>query len=148
MKDGWIEDDIMALMQVYNRSVGPDVHLANVFGDQTMWGGYMGKNIGIGEVLAEYKLKYARATTKAKKKAIQEEAEKVVRDLEAARDLIRGTYGVPNNPSRVFSKATRIAKNFNAVTQLTGALAAFRYVLDIIETGVEHAEEEFPNLDT
>ena len=30
----------------------------------------------------------------------------------------------------------------------SGALAAFRYVLDIIETGVEHAEEEFPNLDT
>ena len=125
MRDGWIEDDIMALMQVYNRSVGPDVHLAQVFGDQTMWGGHFGKNIGIGEVIAEYKFKFRKARgDKKKQKAIQEEAEKIVRDLEAARDLIRGTYGVPPNPSRIFSKATRIAKNFNAVTQLTGALAA------------------------
>ena len=30
----------------------------------------------------------------------------------------------------------------------SGALAAFRYVLDIIETGVEFAEDEFPNLST
>ena len=124
MKDGWIEDDIMALMQVYNRSVGPDVHLAQIFGDQTMWGGYKGKNIGIGEVIAEYKLKYTKAKTKAAKLKIQKEAEAVVRDLEAARDLIRGTYGVPTNPSRVFSKAVRISKNLNALTQLTGALAA------------------------
>ena len=124
MKDGWIEDDIMALMQVYNRSVGPDVHLAQIFGDQTMWGGYKGKNIGIGEVIAEYKLKYTKAKTKAAKLKIQKEAEAVVRDLEAARDLIRGTYGVPLNPSRVFSKAVRISKNLNALTQLTGALAA------------------------
>lgn len=134
MIDGWIEDDIMALMQVYNRSVGPDVHLANVFGDQTMWGGYMGKNIGIGEVLAEYKLKYTRAKTKKKKLEIQEEAEKIVRDLENARDLIRGTYGVPTNPSRVFSKAVRTAKNFNAVTQLTGALAALPDMARLVMT--------------
>ena len=30
----------------------------------------------------------------------------------------------------------------------SGALAAFRYVIDIIETGVEFAEDEFPNLST
>ena len=71
MRDGWIEDDIMALMQVYNRSVGPDVHLAQVFGDQTMWGGHFGKNIGIGEVIAEYKFKFRKARgDKKKQKAI------------------------------------------------------------------------------
>ena len=30
----------------------------------------------------------------------------------------------------------------------TGALAAFSYVLDIIESGVKFAEDQFPNLDT
>ena len=30
----------------------------------------------------------------------------------------------------------------------SGALAAFRYVFDIIDSGVEHAEGEFPNLDS
>ena len=30
----------------------------------------------------------------------------------------------------------------------TGALAAFSYVLDIMESGVKFAEDQFPNLDT
>jgi hypothetical protein len=129
MKAGWIEDDVLALMQVYNRSVAPDIHLANIFGDQTIWGGHMsrssGLNMGIKDVIYEYKIRYAKAKGNPKKqKALQREAEDIVRDLEAARDLLRGTYGIPDDATRVFSKAVRTFKNYNAITQLTGALAA------------------------
>ena len=142
MRAGWIEDDIEALMQVYHRGVAPDVRLAEMFGDQTMWGGKQGYNIGIGDVLHEYKMKFKDARTKgsdyskinAKQKIIQKEAEEVIRDLEATRDLIRGTYGVPNDPTRVFSKAVRVFKNFNAITQLTGALAALPDMIRMVMT--------------
>ena len=49
----------------------------------------------------------------------------------------------PEDYSLLKGKDGQFHHGFNS-----GALAAFRYVLDIIETGVEHAEEEFPNLDT
>ena len=49
----------------------------------------------------------------------------------------------PADYANLLGEDGRFHHGFNS-----GALAAFRYVLDIIETGVEHAEEEFPNLDT
>ena len=49
----------------------------------------------------------------------------------------------PEDYANLLGDDGRFHHGFNS-----GALAAFRYVLDIIETGVEHAEEEFPNLDT
>ena len=49
----------------------------------------------------------------------------------------------PADYANLLGEDGRFYHGFNS-----GALAAFRYVLDIIETGVEHAEGEFPNLDT
>ena len=49
----------------------------------------------------------------------------------------------PEDYANLLGEDGRFYHGFNS-----GALAAFRYVLDIIETGVEHAEGEFPNLDT
>ena len=124
MRAGWLQDDIVALMQVYSRSVGADVRIAQMFGDQTAMGG-SGKSLGIADVIAEYKVAYRKAAgNKKKQKQIQEEAELQVRDLEAARDLLRGTYGIPTDPNRFFSRAVRVAKNYNAITMLQGATAA------------------------
>ena len=49
----------------------------------------------------------------------------------------------PEDYSLLKGKDGQFHHGFNS-----GALAAFRYVLDIIETGVEFAEDEFPNLST
>lgn len=134
MRAGWLEDDIFALMQVYNRSVGADVRIAQMFGDQTAMGG-SGKTLGIADVIAEYKAAYRNAAgNKSKQKAIQKEAEETVKDLEAARDLLRGTYGVPTDPNRFFSRAVRVAKNYNALTMLQGATAALPDLARMIMT--------------
>ena len=49
----------------------------------------------------------------------------------------------PEDYANLLGEDGRFHHGFNS-----GALAAFRYVLDIIETGVEFAEDEFPNLST
>ena len=47
-----------------------------------------------------------------------------LRDLRAMRDLVRGTYGLPENPEGATAIAIRTAKLFNAFTMLTGFIAA------------------------
>ena len=63
--------------------------------------------------------------------------------LQARKAVQKIVEKYPADYANLLGEDGRFYHGFNS-----GALAAFRYVLDIIETGVEHAEEEFPNLDT
>lgn len=50
--------------------------------------------------------------------------ERDLKDIRALRDLVRGTYGLSDDPTRFVSRAVRAAKYFNVLTQLTGAVSA------------------------
>ena len=45
-------------------------------------------------------------------------------EMESAIELIRGTYGLPSNPHAWYSKGMRTMKHWNALTMLTGFMAA------------------------
>ena len=60
----------------------------------------------------------------AKVKKIEKKKAQSLEDVRAIRDRIRGTYGIPEDPSTWTHRSIRVAKMFNAVTLLTGALAA------------------------
>jgi hypothetical protein len=47
-----------------------------------------------------------------------------IRDIQAIRDRIRGTYGIPDDPTTWTNRGIRVAKMWNATSLLTGALAA------------------------
>jgi len=55
---------------------------------------------------------------------LEKERDQVVEDFLAMRDRIRGTYGIPDDPTSWTNRGIRVAKMWNAVSLLTGALAA------------------------
>lgn len=73
------------------------------------------RNIAKDEGIAQETLTLAQLN-KAEKQAIE--------DLTVLRDRMRGTYGLPDNPDSWTNRGMRMARGFNAMTMLTGALAA------------------------
>ena len=52
------------------------------------------------------------------------EKNQILGDLEAMVEMIRGTYGLPGDPTRWWSRGMRMFKHYNALTMLTGFFAA------------------------
>ena len=146
---GFIETDLFVLQRLYFNSVAPDIELTKVFGDPMMsgfkWTPESGYTQGINQIVEEYTKRINAAggskmidgkrvgnTPKAKK--LIKENDEVVQDLKAGRDLLRGTYGLPDNPQRAFSRGVRMMKLYNSMTMLTGALAAVPDVARILMT--------------
>ena len=115
-------------MQVYHKSVLPDTYLASIFGTANTYGGgfFKGKGYqaGLRDVAEEYSKKYNKAKNAKERAAIVKERDEVLKDMEATRDMFKGTYGVPPDPSNYFSSGIRLMKQFNAWTSLQGAMAS------------------------
>jgi hypothetical protein len=67
-------------------------------------------------------------------KAMLKESDRMLENGRALRDRVRGTYGIPDDPSSYTNRGIRIAKMFNAMTLLTGALAATPDLAKLIMT--------------
>ena len=124
MDAGFIEDDIFRLARGYFNSTVPDIEIAKVFGDPMAWGGAVGFRDGINKILRIYTEKINKAKTDAQRIKLIKEKNDVIEDLQASRDLVKGLYGLEENPHSFVSKAVRHAKQYNALTMLTGWLAA------------------------
>ena len=135
---GFIETDVFVLQRLYFNSVAPDIELTKVFGDPMMsgfkWTPESGYTQGINQIVEEYNKRILKTRSKSKKKKLEKERDEVVQDLKAGRDLLRGTYGLPDNPQRAFSRGVRMMKLYNSMTMLTGALAAVPDVARILMT--------------
>ncbi len=135
---GFIETDVFVLQRLYFNSVAPDIELTKVFGDPMMsgfkWTPESGYTQGIDQIVEEYNMRILKTRSRSKKKKLEKERDEVVQDLKAGRDLLRGTYGLPDNPQRAFSRGVRMMKLYNSMTMLTGALAAVPDVARILMT--------------
>ena len=155
--------DIFALQKIYARQMIPDILLTRKYGDPNGLGyrfiddGEMaGFNPGLMSVSNEFNLKMANIKVgpkgnfkkfigkdlekhlkelKAKRKAeLLKERDQVLGDLEASIELIKGTYGLPANPHAWTSVAMRTMKHYNALTMLTGFMAAIPDIARITMT--------------
>ena len=135
---GFIETDMFVLQRLYFNSVAPDIEITKIFGDPMMsgtrWKPDGSVSMGLKQIEEEYDEMIKATKSKSKKVALLKEKEQVIQDVEAARDLLRGTYGLPDNPQRAFSRGVRMAKLFNSMTMLTGALAAVPDIARILMT--------------
>lgn len=126
---GYMEDDISLIMKQYFNSIMPDIEIAKTFGDVSMMGI---RGPGYRPGLAEARLEWdnyintkAPAATRPKLRAeLIEKRNAELRDLEAMRDLLRGTYGLPADPSGAFPAGIRTIKNANNMIFLSGFLSA------------------------
>ena len=140
IKGNFMVSDIFALQKIYYRSITPDILLTRKYGDTAGLGlNYVDEASsatfpGIKQVFQEYQLKTFRAKNKKEKIALQKEKFQALNDLEASVDLIRGTYGVPANPHAWYSRAMRMFKHYNALTMLTGFMAAIPDTARVVMT--------------
>ena len=139
IKGGFIVDDMFQLMKMYYRQVAPDIALSAKYGDANGLGwrttaGQAGYSPGLKQVEFEYAKRIEAATSKTQKSKLISERNRVLSDLEDAIELIRGTYGLPGDPTRWWSRGMRMFKHYNALTMLTGFMSALPDPVRIIMT--------------
>jgi len=130
LENDFMVSDIFSLMKTYYRQVTPDILFTKKYGDPNGLGyKYIDEAQsmtfpGLYQVAEEYNIKAFKAKTKEQKAKIIAERNKVLEDLEAGIELVRGTYGLPADPHAWTSRAMRTMKHYNALTMLTGFFAA------------------------
>ena len=121
---GFIEKDVQTFTKLYFNQVVPDIEITKIFGDPMAYG-FKHTNtgpykMGILQISKLYDDIIDAATSIKKKEALIIEKNQQLADLDASIALIRGTYGLAEDPNRSFSRGVRIMKLYNAMTMLTG----------------------------
>ena len=134
MNAGFMEDDIMLLQRHYFNQVVPDIEITKVFGDPmgygTRWSADGNYSEGLIQIADEMLRKNKKFDTYYNQRFdenalpiaafLTKQQIKNLKDLDASIHLVRGTYGLPYDPNRTFSRGLRMAKLYNATTMLTG----------------------------
>jgi hypothetical protein len=115
--DDFLESDIDTVMRQWVQSVSVDVELAKKFGsvDMAEWL----KQIDV-EYLEELRIAPDQAARDALDKARKQDFE----DIIAMRDIMRGTYNIPDFPYAPTSIGARLVLEFNNLTMLGGVALA------------------------
>jgi len=135
--NNFIVGDIFSLMKSYYRQISPDILFTKKYGDPNALGiKYISEaesmtSPGIYQVASEYNQRINLAKNKQEKLKLVKERNQVLEDLEASVELVRGTFGLPADPHHWTSRAMRGMKHYNALTMLTGFMAA---VSDVART--------------
>ena len=144
MDNNFIVSDIFSLMKSYYRQISPDILFTKKYGDPNALGiKYISEaesmtSPGIYQVASEYNKRINLASSKEQKLKLVKERNQVLEDLESSVELVRGTFGLPANPHHWTSRAMRGMKYYNALTMLTGFMAAVSDVARTVMTsGIE-----------
>lgn len=96
----WLVDDVEQVAHTYLGSIVPDVLITERFGDVDMTQAFR-------QINEEYNAKMRAAGSEEERIELRREQERVIGDLAAQRDRIRGTYGMTSDT--VMRNAARIA---------------------------------------
>jgi hypothetical protein len=108
----YVNTDTEHVMASYLRTVIPDIHLTDRFGDIEMTEVFKKLN-------EEYDAKLSEARTQKQQTALDLERRAMIRDLAATRDRIRNVYGwelSKNQPNA--ARIANVARNWNVITDL------------------------------
>lgn len=111
--EDFLESDVERVARVYARTMAADVELSRAFGRPDMAD-------TIGEIQRSYEPLVAKAKDGAEQTRLKKALDRDVRDLEAMRDRIRGTYGVPDNPMGLAVRTARSLRTINYLRMLGG----------------------------
>ena len=104
----FLVDDVDVVLSSHVRSLGTDIELMREFGE-----------VDLRMTLEKIEQDLAKRGITGGK------AKEILDDIRAMRDLVRGNYGLPKDPYRLTSRAIRMAKVWNFLTLITGAISAF-----------------------
>jgi len=106
MIEDFLESDVEMISRFYSRTLIPDIEIARTFGRADM-------RDAIAKISDEYKDLIAPVKSKAERVKLAKRAAEDIRDLEAMRDRLRNTYGMPADPSGFFVRSARLVRNWN-----------------------------------
>lgn len=115
--ESFLESDIGRVARIYTRTMGADTELAKMFGRADMEGQFATVNEHYAQLRAAAE---AKGTTEAARNKINNQQKADLRDLSAVRDRIRGTYGLPENPNGLWSRAYTIVRDLNYLRLMGG----------------------------
>ena len=111
--EDFLEKDIEVVSQYYLKTMAPDVELTRQFGS-------VGLEKELKQIGKEYDDLLSKAKTEKQRAKMQKQKETALRDVEAVRDRLRGTYKAPENPDSFFVRAGRVLRDVNFMRMLGG----------------------------
>lgn len=109
----WLDSDVERIAKFYARTMSADIELARAFGSADM-------KDAIDKVRSEYSKLMNAAPNEKDRLALDRRMRRDIRDLEAMRDRIRGTYAAPSDPNGALPTIGRVVRGLNYV-RLLGA---------------------------
>jgi hypothetical protein len=114
--EDFLEDNVISVGERYGRSMSSDIELTRRFGRADM-------RDQIQTIRDEYRQLREAAKSEGDRKALTDDEKGAVNDLEAMRDLIRGTYKSIENSSN-YGRLVRSLMAFNYLRQMGGVIIA------------------------
>jgi len=111
--EDFLENDVERVARIYTRTMAADVELARAFGRADM-------SDSVEAIKASYEPIMARTKDGPEQARLKKSMDRDVRDLEAMRDRIRGTYGMPDNPMGLATRSMRSLRTLNYLRMLGG----------------------------
>ena len=118
--EDFLMNDARDVLSSYVRVASADIEIAKAFGSVDMQKVFDDILDEAKEMIS--KLDSIKDVNKIAK--ISQEAEDNIKVLSAMRDVLRGIYGLPENPYALSSRAARIALDFNNMVALGGAVVS------------------------
>ncbi len=113
MIEDFLESDIEIIARQYSRTMAPDVELTDMFGNISM-------TEPMEKIVKGWDQKIKKAKTEKQRVKAQKRKEADIRDIEAMRDRLRGTYRMPKDPNSFFVRAGRALRDINFLRMLGG----------------------------
>lgn len=111
--EDYLESDAQTIAMFYTRTMAPDLELTRSFGRADM-------EEQIAKITESYRDLISNANTDKARKELNARRDDDIRDIEAMRDRLRGTYGMPSDPSGVMVRTGRFIRNWNYLSMLGG----------------------------
>ncbi len=115
-KQGVLDNDVIDVMHRYARTLAADVELTRKFGDARLDG-------PLQKIAEEYRQLRKGVTDPGELAKLDKRQRADQRDLEALRDLVRGTYKAAENGSN-FARVVRVANHYNFIRHMGGVVVS------------------------
>lgn len=111
--EDFLENDIDMITAQYVKTMAPDVELTKQFGRPDL-------RDQLEEITKDFGEKTKKTTTEAQRVKLEKQLNTALDDVSAMRDRLRGTYMVPNDPTKWFIRAPRFIRDVNFLRMLGG----------------------------
>lgn len=111
--EDFLDNNIETIMRTTNRSMSGDLALIRKFGDVTM-------ERKMKELTDEFTAKMDQTKSAKEREALTKWYEGDRRRIEALRDRVRGTYGMPRDPNQILTRAGRSLLSLQYMAKLGG----------------------------